>query len=196
MMIGLQDRNQHQLLVTGRKEPSLTNFNYMAVLSTDLKFFLSGGAANTDPDAALGGIISTTQVVDNTLNNLFDNVSGAEHTVGDINYRCIYVKNDSASVAYAAKLYIETNTPAADSEIQIGLDLSGAGGTADTIPDESTAPDPAVTFSLAADYANALSLGDLAAGAVYAIWIKRTITAGDTSQANDNAVLKLAVDTA
>lgn len=168
----------------------------MSVLSTDLKFFLSGGADNTNPDASLGGVISTTQVTDNTLNNLFDNVSGAEHTAGDTNYRCIYVKNDSASIAYAAKLYIETNTPAADSEIQIGLDLSGAGGTADTIADEHTAPDPAVTFSTAADYAHALDLGNLAAGAVYAIWIKRIITAGDVSQANDNAVLKLAVDTA
>lgn len=173
----------------------------MAVLSTDLKFILSGGGSNTDPDAALGGIISATEVVDDTLNNLFDNVSGAEHIAGDINYRCIYIKNNSADIAYASKLYIESNTPAADSEIQIGLDLAGAGdgvstGVADTIPDEATAPSPAVTFSTAVDYANALNLGNLAAGAVYAIWIKRTITAGDTAQANDNAVLKLAVDTA
>ena len=105
----------------------------MPVLDTDLKFFLSGGAGNTNPNAALGGAISTTEVVDNILNNLFDNVSGVEHTAGDINYRCIYVKNNSVSIAYLSKLFIETNTPAADSQIQIGLDLAGVGGLADTI---------------------------------------------------------------
>lgn len=32
----------------------------MAITSTDLQFRLSGGSANSDPDASLGGAISST----------------------------------------------------------------------------------------------------------------------------------------
>jgi len=168
----------------------------MAVLSTDLKFFLSGGAGNSDPDASLGGVISATGVVDDTLNNLFADVSGAEHAVGSTKYRCIYLVNDSASVAYNVKLYIDINTTAVDDTINIGKDLAGVDGTADTIANEDTAPDPAVTFTTADGYANAIDLGDIPAGQKYAFWIKRIVSAGDTSQADNEATIKVAIDTA
>lgn len=167
----------------------------MSVLSTDLKCFLSGGASNSDQNASLGGIISSTEVVDNTLHNLFDEVTGDEHTAGETNYRCIYFKNNSAETAYNSKLWIESNSTGADSAITIGLDLAGLNGTADTIADEDTAPSPAVTFSTANGQSNALQLGDIPAGQKYGIWIKRVITAGSTPQANDTAVLKCYVDT-
>lgn len=167
----------------------------MSILATDLKCFLSGGTGNTSPDASLGGVISTTAVVDDTLHNLFDEVTGDEHTAGETNYRCIYFKNDSAETAYNAKLWIESNSTGVDSAITIGLDLGGLNATADTIADEDTAPDPAVTFSTAAGQANALQLGDIPTGQVYSIWIKRVITSGSTPQANDTAVLKCYIDT-
>ena len=85
----------------------------------------------------LGGAKSSVAVVDDTLNNLFDDVSGAEHAP-ETNYRCIFVKNDSAETA-GVKVYIETNTGAADDTINIGKDLSAPSDTADTIADESTA---------------------------------------------------------
>ena len=168
----------------------------MAVLSTDLKFFLSGGALNADPNASLGGVISATEVVDDTLNNLFADVSGAEHAVGSTKYRCIYLVNDSASIAYNVKLYIDSNTTAVDDTINIGKDLAGVDGTADTIANEDTAPDPAVTFTTADGYANAIDLGDIPAGQKYAFWIKRIVSAGDTAQADNEATLKVAIDTA
>lgn len=167
----------------------------MPIIASDLKFFLSGGGSNTDPDASLGGVISSTEVVDDVLNNLFDDVSGAEHAAGDVNYRCIYLVNDSALTAYNVKLYIESNTIAADDTIAIGKDLAGVDGTADTIADENTAPSPAVTFSAAPNYAGAIDLGDIPAGEKYAFWIRRTVSAGSTAQADDEATLKVAVDT-
>ncbi len=172
----------------------------MSILASDIKFFLSGGAGNTDPNAALGGIISSTAIVDDTLNNLFDDVTGAEHAAGDTNYRCFYVKNDSAETATNVRIYIDTNTTAADDTINIGKDLAGAGdgastGVADTIADEDTAPDPAVTFTTAVDYANAILLGTLTAGQVHAVWVKRIVSAGETAQANNEAILKVSVDT-
>lgn len=182
----------------GRLEQRLNNF--MSILATDIKFFLSGGAGNTNPAAALGGIKSTTEIVDDTLNNLFDDVSGVEHAAGDTNYRCLYVKNNSTETATNVRIYIDTNTPAVDDTINIGKDLAGVGdgattGVADTIVNESTAPDPAVTFTTAADYANAILLGTMTAGQVYAIWIKRIVSAGTTAQANNSAILKVSVDT-
>jgi len=169
----------------------------MAIIASELKFYLSGGAGNTDPDAALGGVISTTEVVDDTLNNLFDDVSGAEHSAGETNYRCIYVKNTNGSdEAFNSKLYISSNSTGVDSSLEIGLDLAGLNAEADTIPDEDTAPDPAVTFTTADGYANALDLSGVPAGEYYAIWVKRIIAAGATAQALDEATLTLSVDTA
>ena len=167
----------------------------MSVIASDIKFYLSGGAGNSDPDVSLGGAKSTTEITDNSLNNLFDNVSGAEHVVGDTEYRCFFVKNDSAEVAYNVKIYIETNTPAVDDTAEIGLDLAGVGDSADTVADEDTAPSPAVTFSTANSYANALDIGTLGAGQSHAVWVKRIVSAGSTAQANNTATLKVSVDT-
>lgn len=166
----------------------------MSIISSDIKFYLSGGAANADPDLALGGAKSSVVLVDDTLENLFDNVSGAEHAAGDTNYRCIFVKNDSAESAANVKVYLDSNTPAADDVATIGKDLTIPGDTADTVADEDTAPDPVVTFVTADGYANALDIGTLTAGQSAAIWIKRVVSAGSTAQANNNFVLKVSVD--
>ncbi len=63
----------------------------MAIVSTDLLFYHSGGAGNSDPDASLGGIISTTQITDASDNNLFDDVTGDEASSGDTEYRGFYL---------------------------------------------------------------------------------------------------------
>ena len=168
----------------------------MSIVASDIKFYLSGGAANSDPNAALGGVISSIEVTDDSINNLFDDVDGQEHTDGDTEYRCIYVKNNSAETAYNVKIYIDTNTPAVDDTLEIGKDLAGVDGTADTISDEDTAPSPAVTFSSANGYSNGLSIGTMTAGQVIAIWVKRIVSAGSTAQSNNSAILKVSVDTA
>ena len=134
----------------------------MAAITTgELKWYYSGGAANDDPAASLGGVISS-EVVLETLNGLFDDVSGAEAVAGDTEYRCVYVKNTSANVngLMNAKVFIKTQPPG-DDVLTIGKDLAGKTATADTIANEDTAPDPAVTFVSAVDYANGLDLGDL-----------------------------------
>ncbi len=167
----------------------------MPIIESDLKLYLSGGAANSDPNAALGGAKSSVAVVDNTLNNLFDDVTGDEHTAGDTEYRCIFVKSDSALTAYNVKVWINSNTTSGEDTLNIGKDLSGPSDTADTIADESTAPDPAVTFSAAASQAAGLALGNLAAGQSFAIWVKRIVSAGSTPQANNAATLEVYTDT-
>jgi len=168
----------------------------MSILSSDLKVYLSGGASNSDPDAALGGLKSSVEVVDDTLNNLFDDVTGTEHTDGSTNYRCIFVTNTNGSTdAVSTKVYISTNTTSVDDKVYIGLDLTGKGTTADTIADETTAPDPAVTFVDSDSYATGIELGTLAPGESYPIWIKRVVSPGTTPQANNEFILTIACDT-
>lgn len=143
----------------------------MPISTSDVKLYLSGGAGNTNPNASLGGAISVTEVVDNTLNNLFDVVVGQESKDGDIEYRCFYVKNTHATLTLMNPgVYIETNTPSPTTEVQISV-ATEIGSPVQTIPDENTAPSTQ-TFSTAAGEGNIITFGDLAPGAVKAIWVK------------------------
>lgn len=83
----------------------------MPVEDTDIKFYLTGGAANTDPKESRGGTISTTELDQDTiLECLFDKVSAAENAGSDFEeYRCIAVKNEAVSGDLTTmKAYIAT----------------------------------------------------------------------------------------
>ena len=172
----------------------------MAITSSNIKFYLSGGTSNSNVNASLGGAISTTEVTDNSLHNLFDKTLGTESTAGDIEYRCIYVKNTHASLELElAKIWISTNTSSPANVIAIALDGAGKGGTAETESDENVAP-TGETFSNPSAYSSGLSLDGggtgLGAGISYPIWIRRTIAAGATAVDNVTFVLSVQGDTA
>lgn len=160
----------------------------MPIVSSDIKFILSGGAANTDPNAALGGDISTDGsgvITTDVVNNLWDNVSGAESAAGDIEYRAIFVKNTHGSITLTgAKVWISSNTTSADDTVAIALADEGIADSIETIPDESTAP-TGPTFSSPSSFGAGLSLGDLADGEAFGVWIRRTVTA-EAAAANNN----------
>lgn len=169
----------------------------MAVIASDLKCYLSGGASNADPDAALGGVISSVEVdFAPTANNLFDDVSDVEAAAGDTEYRCFYVKNTNATdTLNTAAIYIQSNTPSADDTVEIGLDPAGIGdgsatGVATTAANESTAP-AGVTFSAAANSGAALAIGTLDAGEAQAVWVRRTVTAGAGGLASNPFTLRV-----
>jgi len=168
----------------------------MPIASSDIKYYLSGGSSNSDPNAALGGAISSTQITDATVANLFDNVSSAETTTGDTEYRCLYVKNTHATLTLqSAKVYINTNTPSGDTSAEIGLGSSAVNGTEQTVANESTAP-TSVTFSTAAGSGNALSIGNIPAGQHKAIWVKRIVNAGAAAYNADSVIIRVEGDTA
>jgi len=167
----------------------------MAIQPTDIQFFLSGGASNTDPNASLGGAISSTAISSTALNNLFDNVSGAEASAGDTEYRCYYVKNAHASLTWqTVKTWISSQTTSPDTSVEIGLDPAGVNGTATTVADESTAP-AGVTFS-AASVGSELTIGNIPAGQYQAIWVKRIVNAGAAAYSNDTCTIEHQGDTA
>lgn len=168
----------------------------MPIVASDIKERLSGGASNSDPNASLGGAKSSTEVTDNTTHNLWDVVSSAESSAGDTEYRCIYVHNAHASLTLQnAKVWIQTNTPSADTAVEIGLGSSAVNGTEQTVANEFTAPG-SVSFSSANGEGNALSIGNIPNGQHKAIWIKRIVSAAATAANDDSYVLSYAGDTA
>ena len=163
----------------------------MPIISTDIKYRLSGGGSNTDPALSLGGAKSSTDAP----SGLLDTVTSGEAATGDTEYRAIYVHNAHATLTLeAAKLWIQANTPSADTTLEVGLGTSAVNATEQTVANEGVAPS-GVTFVAAADEAGAISLGDIPAGQHRAVWIKRIVTAG-AAASNDTANLRVKGDTA
>lgn len=167
----------------------------MPITASDITFNLSGGASNSDPNASLGGAISSEAIAAG-LHNLFDMVTGAESNAGDTEYRCFYIKNTHASLTlYGAKVWISANTPAAGSDISIGLGSAAIGAQEQSVVDESTPPG-SVTFSQPANEGEALSIGDIPAGSHKAVWVKRVIAAGAAAYNSDSCTIAVSGDTA
>lgn len=87
-----------------------------------------------------------------------------------------------------AVVYVSANTPLAGSTIDIGVGTAAINGTEQTVANESTAP-AGVSFSAPSTADSGLALGSIPAGQHKAIWLRRTITAGAGSSANDTFTL-------
>ena len=167
----------------------------MPIISTDIQYRLSGGSGNTDVNASLGGVKSSTSV-GTGLHNLFDVVSSAEASSGDTEYRCVYIHNNHGTLTMqSAKIWIVTNTPSTDTSIEIALGSSAVNGTEQTIANENTSP-TGVTFSTLSSLGTALSIGDIPAGQHKAVWIKRIVNAGAAAYNDDSATIRTQCDTA
>jgi hypothetical protein len=91
----------------------------MSISTSDIKFYLSGGFQNSDPNASIGGDISERLIV-GTLNNLFNNVSELESKNGHEDYRCFYVANtNETDTLYDMEIYLES-LPQSGISIEIG----------------------------------------------------------------------------
>jgi hypothetical protein len=173
----------------------------MPIAASDIVYRLSvvtasaGDAVAGTPAGALGDQVSTTAVTPAALNNLWDDVSGAEATAGDVEYRCVFVLNNHASLTLLGASVVVTSNVAGGGVVDIGLDTTAisakgaAGAQAVTIATESTAP-AGVTFGN-----GPLAIGDLAPGQVKGVWLRRTVTAGATGLNNDGNVITVNGDT-
>lgn len=189
----------------------------MAIVASDLKKYLTGassdGGTQTDPNASFGGYRSSTEITDNTDNNLFDDVSGAEASAGDTEYRCICLKNTHGSLSLQnAKVWVSTDEANADTTISIAVEVpttSDTAGTAQTIGNESTAPTVNsgnvsnwYASSAVNSYANGIAINinahdaNLDNGEIIFVWIKRVIGASASAASGVNFTLRLQGDTA
>lgn len=74
-------------------------------MPAQIQLRLTGGAANADPDASLGGVMSSEQLSATALNNLFDNVSPGESEDGDTEYRAIDLYNVGDATACSIQIF-------------------------------------------------------------------------------------------
>ncbi len=140
-----------------------------------------------------GGLID-----DNVANDLFDNVSSAETTAGDTEYRGFYVKNNHGSLTLSdARIFVSANTTSTTEELDIALADEAVSTTIETIADESTAPVGPV-FSHPTTYAAGLVLNSttgLVAAAYKGMWIRRVVNAGTAAQTANVGTLTVQGDT-
>lgn len=165
----------------------------MAIIASELKYFKSvhesSDSNNTlgDDITSLGGAITATELSSGTMHDLFDAVPSTEATSGRTEYRCIYVRNTNASqTLYAAKAYIATNTASPDSTFEIALDPAGINADSTILlADEldTGALLSGLSFVPAADFANGIVIGDMAATEYHAVWVKRIINPGAAAAA-------------
>lgn len=181
----------------------------MPIQSSDLLFKLSvttGTAGNQNaqgnPNNSLGTYISTTQITNNTLNNLFSNITGDQSAAGITKYRCIFVHNAHATLTLqspvvwisASALNNETISIATDNVGVTNLGSSSAQAT--NVANETTAPSAVSAFSTPTTKGTGLSLGSIGPGQVAAVWVKQVVTAGATAANSESVTIKVEGDTA
>ncbi len=177
----------------------------MAITASDIlyKFSVVAAAGDTTAGSAatsLGDQISTTQITDATLHNLFDLISGDENAASEAEYRCIFVHNNHATLTWENVVCWVSGETAGGAVAAISIDTTGvtakgsSSAQAKTVADENTAP-ATQTFTAPTTKGTGLSIGNIAAGSVQGIWVRRT--AANTAALDlDGAVIRCEGDTA
>lgn len=88
----------------------------MPITPADLEYYKSNAAGST------GGTITATAVTDNSLNNLFDDVTSDESVSGASEYRKIFVKNNHGSLTWQNVAYWRSSdTVSVNDEVWLGM---------------------------------------------------------------------------
>ena len=166
----------------------------MAIVAGDFDTYLSGGASNSDPDAALGGAKSSTAWTGGSLHDLFDVVSGAENAASEAEYRAIYIQNGHGTLTMQGlSVYVSAETTGG-AALAIAIADEAIDATIETIADEDTAPS-GPSFTTPTTTGAALLIGDLDPGESRGLWIRRT-AANNSAIDADGATLTFFCDTA
>lgn len=173
----------------------------MPIVASDIQKRYSVAAAAGDTTAgtaatSLGDQVSTTQITDAQIGNVFDDVSGAEAAAGVVDYRCIFILNNHATLTLTGATVAVQSETAGGATIDVATDniaksaKGSASAQAGTIANETTAPTGVSAFG-----DGPLALGDLAPGEVKGVWIRRTVPAGASAVNPDGFILRVSGDT-
>jgi hypothetical protein len=178
----------------------------MPIVTTDLIFRLSTTAgaagdstAQANPNAALGKYVSTT-VLAAGANTLYDDVSGAENAASTIDYRCVFVLNNHATLTLQNAVVYVSSQVAGGATVAIATDniapsaKGSASAQAALIATETTAPTGVSAFSTPTTAPTGLALGNIGPGQVKAFWARRT-AANTTAVTGDGVTFAVAGDT-
>lgn len=171
----------------------------MTVINTDIKIRYSvgtGSAGNSvagTRDASLGKYMSTTDMTA-PPNAIWDDVSSAEASAGDTEYRCHFIYNAHATDS-APNVTVSINTEiSGGGATSIGVDATAASAIGSAaaqavgpVTDENTAPS-GVTFGSSA------TIGTLAAGTCRAVWVRRIVGASTAGIVGDGFTYHVAGD--
>lgn len=188
-----------------------------AIVASDILMKLSapgataGNAVSGTSGNSWGNYISTTVLSNTPLDNLFNDITGAENAAGQVDYACVFIHNNTASgnsmlntVVWLPTSYYITG----GATTQIAIDPTGASllgssaqqavkitastnapaGVSGWVSNTSTVP------TLSNSYANGVYLGTIQPGYVYAIWVRRTAT-NSSPVNNDGAGIQINFDT-
>lgn len=177
----------------------------MAITAADIHFHLSinvgpgNSTAQPNPNDSIGGFLSSTEIVDATLNDLFDVITGDENAASVVDYRCFFVRNSHATITLLnTKVWLFSEV-AGGASAAIALDGTGivdfnaVGAQAERVANELTPPAGEV-FTAPTTKAAGLNVGDLAPGKAIAVWVRRT-AANTSAVDNDGVTIKVEGDT-
>ena len=179
----------------------------MPIVSGDLLIKMSiktGSAGNTTSSTAatsLGKYISTTQITDATLNNLFDDVTGDENVASNVDYKCIFIHNSHATLTAQNGIAWLSAEVAGGASAAIAVDnvaasvIGSSSAQADLIATDDTAPSAVSAYNTSTTKSGGLSIGSIPAGSCRAIWVRRT-AANNAAVTNDGVTVKVEFDTA
>lgn len=177
----------------------------MSITAGNIEYRLStksGSAGDTTagtPAGSLGKYASTTQLSGTALGNLFDDITGDENAASDVEYRCIFVYNNSTTDTWLGVVVWLSSEVSGGAAIAISVDttppsdIDGSSAQAKEITDEQTAPSTQ-SFSSPTTKGAGLSIGDLAPDQCRAIWFRRT-AANTAAVPNDGVTWRCEGDT-
>ena len=177
----------------------------MAIVAGDLLFKYSvktGSAGNSTSGTvagSLGKYISTTALATGA-NGLFDDVSGPENAASTVDYRCVFLHNNHATLTAQSTVVYLSAEVSGGANCALAVDnvaasaIGSSSAQADQITNETTAPSAVGSFSSPTTAGAGLSLGDIPAGSCRAFWVRRTAT--NSAAQNDGVTLGISCDTA
>lgn len=177
----------------------------MTLQGTDIGLYLSttlGAAgsslAQTDPTLSLGKYASLTPLTSGQVGALFSTVTASQATSGYTQYRCVAVRNLSATDPMTnASVFLAD--VAGGGTYAVGLDPVGivaynsAGAQGTSIAAVTSAP-AGVTFTTPTSL-SVLSIGTMAIGTVQLVWVKQIVGANTPGASADPVTLSIRSET-
>lgn len=130
-----------------------------------VQYRLSGGLSNANPALALGGPMSSQAVGP----DLFDRVDSLAALRGQVEYRCVYVRNAGPDALPLSRVYVSTPNPVG----RIALGLGAVGQSEPQIADERTPPAGVIFGGQSIN--TPAQVPALPAGQSVALWLRRTV---------------------
>lgn len=148
-------------------------------MSAVIEYRYTGGSANSNPNASLGGVGSSVQLLTTALNTLFDSIPNTDVVLGNnVEYRAFDIYNSGDATALHVQFFL-TDTPNSDTAIAVWFDSVGTQSVADELTE------PAGASWTAPDNVTKMDLANIPAGGSHRIWIRRTALQ-NSSEINDD----------